>query len=173
MRSYLNGAAASSVTPPPSYGMGGGSGGRTSSGQRSGSGGGGGGGGVSSAAAGPSIGGRSSSTSLPHSPEEPLRSHHQHQHQNHPGRQAARSSSAGTGYSGGSAHGSIRSRGSSSQEVYVNVYQNTNHPSLFVSVSLYLKALLFQHLASYFPLRCLTKIFFNLVINAIPTTVYM
>jgi hypothetical protein len=33
----------------------------------------------------------------------------------------------------GSGHGSLGSHGSN-QEVYVNIYQNTNHPSLFVSL---------------------------------------
>ena len=36
------------------------------------------------------------------------------------------------GGSSGSAQGSLGSHGSN-QEVYVNIYQNTNHPSLFVS----------------------------------------
>ena len=91
MRSYFNGS--SSATPPPSM----------SGRMRGGS-------------TGQLMGGpRSSSTSLPRSPESDM--------------QAMMT----VGGSSGSGQGSLGSHGSN-QEVYVNIYQNTNHPSLFVSV---------------------------------------
>ena len=90
MRSYFNGGGStSSATPPPSMS------GRARSGQI--------------------LGARSSSASLPRSPESDLQA------------------MMNVGGSSGSAQGSLGSHGSN-QEVYVNIYQNTNHPSLFVSV---------------------------------------
>ncbi len=92
MRSYFNGGGStSSATPPPSL-----------SGRTRGS-------------TGQIIGARSSSASLPRSPESDL--------------QAMINVAGG---SSGSGQGSLGSHGSN-QEVYVNIYQNTNHPSLFVS----------------------------------------
>ena len=94
MRSYFNGGGStSSATPPPSMS------GRARSGQI--------------------LGARSSSASLPRSPESDLQA------------------MMNVGGSSGSAQGSLGSHGSN-QEVYVNIYQNTNHPSLFVSVPLIL-----------------------------------
>ena len=61
------------------------------------------------------IAARSSSASLPRSPESDLQAMIQV-----------------AGGSSGSGQGSLGSHGSN-QEVYVNIYQNTNHPSLFVS----------------------------------------
>ena len=122
MRSYFNGAgtpSSSSATPPPSLSSGGGGGARRSSSYMpSGS------------------GGRSSSASLPRSPDNDLH-------------QAMSAHSSVVGSSGvGGAPGS-----SSSHDVYVNIYQNTNHPSLFVSV---LKSLHFCLLALV-KLICLCK----------------
>lgn len=92
MRSYFNGGGStSSATPPPSL-----------SGRTRGS-------------TGQIIGARSSSASLPRSPESDL--------------QAMINVAGG---SSGSGQGSLGSHGSN-QEVYVNIYQNTNHPSLFES----------------------------------------
>ena len=92
MRSYFNGGGStSSATPPPSMS------GRARSGQILGA-------------------QRSSSASLPRSPENDLQA------------------MMNVGGSSGSAQGSLGSHGSN-QEVYVNIYQNTNHPSLFVSES--------------------------------------
>ena len=93
MRSYFNGggSTASSATPPPSL-----------SGRTRGS-------------TGQMIAARSSSASLPRSPESDLQAMIQV-----------------AGGSSGSGQGSLGSHGSN-QEVYVNIYQNTNHPSLFVS----------------------------------------
>ena len=59
-------------------------------------------------------GGRSSSASLPRSPDNDF--------------QPSVALSAHSGHSG--------SGGGGGQDVYVNIYQNTNHPSLFVSVHL-------------------------------------
>lgn len=90
MRSYFNGGGStSSATPPPSMS------GRARSGQILGA-------------------QRSSSASLPRSPESDLQA------------------MMNVGGSSGSAQGSLGSHGSN-QEVYVNIYQNTNHPSLFES----------------------------------------
>ena len=61
------------------------------------------------------IAARSSSASLPRSPESDIQAMIQ-----------------AAGGSSGSGQGSLGSHGST-QEVYVNIYQNTNHPSLFVS----------------------------------------
>ena len=93
MRSYFNGggSTASSATPPPSL-----------SGRTRGS-------------TGQMIAARSSSASLPRSPESDIQAMIQ-----------------AAGGSSGSGQGSLGSHGST-QEVYVNIYQNTNHPSLFVS----------------------------------------
>jgi len=93
MRSYFNGggSTASSATPPPSL-----------SGRTRGS-------------TGQMIAARSSSASLPRSPESDLQAMIQV-----------------AGGSSGSGQGSLGSHGSN-QEVYVNIYQNTNHPSLFES----------------------------------------
>ena len=91
MRSYFNGGGSgSSATPPPSM-----------SGRSRGS-------------TGQIMGARSSSASLPRSPESDLAT------------MAMMQGSSGSG------QGSLGSHGSN-QEVYVNIYQNTNHPSLFVS----------------------------------------
>ena len=97
MRSYFNGGGSgSSATPPPSMsGRSRGSTGQIMSGQA-----------------------RSSSASLPRSPESDL------------------AAMMTVGGSSGSGQGSLGSHGSN-QEVYVNIYQNTNHPSLFVSVLYY------------------------------------
>jgi len=93
MRSYFNGGGsnASSATPPPSL-----------SGRTRGS-------------TGQMIAARSSSASLPRSPESDIQAMIQ-----------------AAGGSSGSGQGSLGSHGST-QEVYVNIYQNTNHPSLFES----------------------------------------
>jgi len=93
MRSYFNGggSTASSATPPPSL-----------SGRTRGS-------------TGQMIAARSSSASLPRSPESDIQAMIQ-----------------AAGGSSGSGQGSLGSHGST-QEVYVNIYQNTNHPSLFES----------------------------------------
>ena len=92
MRSYFNGGGSgSSATPPPSM-----------SGRSRGS-------------TGQIMGARSSSASLPRSPESDLAT------------MAMMQGSSGSG------QGSLGSHGSN-QEVYVNIYQNTNHPSLFVSL---------------------------------------
>jgi len=93
MRSYFNGGGSgSSATPPPSMsGRSRGSTGQIMSGQA-----------------------RSSSASLPRSPESDL------------------AAMMTVGGSSGSGQGSLGSHGSN-QEVYVNIYQNTNHPSLFES----------------------------------------
>jgi len=91
MRSYFNGGGSgSSATPPPSM-----------SGRSRGS-------------TGQIMGARSSSASLPRSPESDL------------------AAMMTVGGSSGSGQGSLGSHGSN-QEVYVNIYQNTNHPSLFES----------------------------------------
>merc|ERR1719211_159393 len=91
MRSYFNGGStASSATPPPSL-----------SGRTRGS-------------TGQILAARSSSASLPRSPESDLQA------------------MMNVGGSSGSGQGSLGSHGSN-QEVYVNIYQNTNHPSLFES----------------------------------------
>jgi hypothetical protein len=91
MRSYFNGGGStSSATPPPSL-----------SGRTRGS-------------TGQMLGVRSSSASLPRSPESDL------------------AAMMNVGGSSGSGHGSLGSH-DSNQEVYVNIYQNTNHPSLFES----------------------------------------
>jgi len=92
MRSYFNGGggSTSSATPPPSL-----------TGRTRGS-------------TGQMIGARSSSASLPRSPESDLQA------------------MINVGGSSGSGQGSLGSHGSN-QEVYVNIYQNTNHPSLFES----------------------------------------
>ena len=95
MRSYFNNG--SSSTPPPSMAaLGAGVGGRR---------------GTAGSGSFSLIPGRSSSSSLPRSPDG-----------NHD-------------LMSGSGQGSLGSHGSSNQEVYVNLYQNTssNHPSLFVS----------------------------------------
>ena len=98
MKSYFNGGGStSSATPPPSM-----------SGRNR------------SSAGHLMMGARSSSASLPRSPENDLV----------PGG----SGSGGLVHSSGSGQGSLGSH-SSNQEVYVNIYQNTNHPSLFVSAT--------------------------------------
>ncbi|XP_059087809.1 serine/threonine-protein kinase MRCK beta-like isoform X3 [Tigriopus californicus] len=99
MRSYFNGGGSSSSTPPPSLALGGPGSRRGTSGSGSFS----------------LLAGRSSSSSLPRSPD------------------------GVTDHLSGSAQGSIGSHGSSSnQEVYMNIYQNTqssnNHQSLFETV---------------------------------------
>ena len=105
MRSYFNGGGStSSATPPPSMS------GRARSGQILGA-------------------QRSSSASLPRSPENDLQA------------------MMNVGGSSGSAQGSLGSHGSN-QEVYVNIYQNTNHPSLFVS-----ETTNFSHFSKFFNMR--------------------
>ena len=98
MRSYFNGGgtpSSASATPPPSLSAGAGGAARRSSSYV------------------PS-GGRSSSASLPRSPDNDF--------------QPSVALSAHSGHSG--------SGGGGGQDVYVNIYQNTNPPSLFVSVHL-------------------------------------
>ncbi len=98
MKSYFNGGggggSASSATPPPNM-----VGGRNRS----------------SASGQLLMGARSSSASLPRSPDDTMVMQQMQM---------------------GSGQGSLGSHHSSNQEVYVNIYQNTNHPSLFVSVTL-------------------------------------
>ena len=75
-------------------------------------------------------GARSSSSSLPRSPETDPHHHTASSPGLHLGAAGGGSGSIGT--AGGSGHGSLGSH--SSHEVsYMNIYQNTNHPHLYVS----------------------------------------
>ena len=119
MRSYFNGGGSgSSATPPPSMsGRSRGSTGQIMSGQA-----------------------RSSSASLPRSPESDL------------------AAMMTVGGSSGSGQGSLGSHGSN-QEVYVNIYQNTNHPSLFVSVLYYFFTTILYFFFVFFLFNVLIMIF--------------
>jgi hypothetical protein len=72
-----------------------------------------------------------SSSSLPRSPET---DHNTTASSSSPGLHLGAAHLGGAGGSGGSGHGSLGSH--SSHEVsYMNIYQNTNHPLLYVSFS--------------------------------------